>query len=49
MRLTILIVDEAMEPKEVIHDKQYICSQTKTNDPTMVKHTSEHLPFDGNY
>ena len=43
VRLTITIIDDSQEPREVIHDKQHSCYQTKTNDPLVVKHTSPQL------
>lgn len=32
-----------------MHDQQYYCRQTRTNDPHVIKHTSNHLEFHAYY
>lgn len=49
MRLTINIIDKEEKQREAVHDRQYYCLQTKSNDPYVVKHTSEQVEYDGHY
>ena len=49
VRLTINIIDKEEKQREVVHDRQYSCLQTKSNDPYVVKHTSDQVEYDGHY
>jgi hypothetical protein len=43
------IVGSEGEAQEAIFDQQFACLQTRSNDPIVIKHTSEHMQFDGSY
>lgn len=49
MRFTIKIKDEDKQVTEVIHDQKYFCTNSRTSEPQVVKHTSEHLEYHAYY